>query len=177
MTYKQVLMKADPVAIARFETFFKKRGSDKCWIWRGSIADGYGVFLINGKQMMAHRASYQLFVGPIPEGLRLGHTCYKKRCVNPEHLIPLTTRETLLRGKTIAARNAAKTHCRKGHEFTTENTYKNKAGGRMCRTCSLLRAHDKYFKTRKPKTRRRNSKSPVLDSLIKTAAASADVSR
>ena len=167
MTDLTPLLDADPQALARFDKHVKRRGSAKCWIWRGSVAGRYGLFFLNGRQMMAHRASYLLFIGPIPEGLQLGHICRKKRCVNPHHLKLETTRDSLLRGKTIAARNASKTHCLRGHAFTEENTYRNGQGGRMCRTCALLRAHRKYVRSRKASKRRRNSRSPVLDSLVK----------
>jgi hypothetical protein len=46
----------------------------------------YGQFVMNGKSMLAHRASYELFVGPIPEGMLVLHTCDLPLCVKPQHL-------------------------------------------------------------------------------------------
>lgn len=110
-----------------------------CWLWTGYIADtGYGQFA-SGHTRLAHRISYQLVVGPIPEGLQIDHLCRVRHCVNPLHLEPVTQRENLLRGETITARNAAKTHCPRGHAYTAENTYVRPRGSRECRTCNRLR--------------------------------------
>lgn len=110
--------------------------SGDCWIWTAAIdRGGYGRY----KHKAAHRVSYELLVGPIPQGLDLDHLCRVRACVNPSHLEPVTRRENLLRGDTVTARNAAKTHCIHGHEFTHENTYmaKKPRGGvaRICRAC------------------------------------------
>ena len=63
-----------------------------CWLWtgglRGVAVDGgkYGQFVKDGKTMLAHRAAYELFVGPIPEGMLVLHICDIPLCVNPKHL-------------------------------------------------------------------------------------------
>lgn len=71
-----------------------------CWLWLGSEwGKGYGSFVIErGKGCQAHRAAYELFVGPIPEGLQLDHKCRVHICVNPDHLEPVTQRENTIRG-------------------------------------------------------------------------------
>lgn len=57
------------------------------WQWTaGKHKQGYGEFCINGKQVYAHRISYQLFNGPIPEGMDILHSCDDPGCVDPEHL-------------------------------------------------------------------------------------------
>lgn len=93
-------------------------GTD-CWIWLGRIdGDGYGCCLLVGlNTRQAHRAAYQLFVGPIPEGMDIDHTCRIRHCVNPSHLRPLDL--NLNRQQTSWA---LRTHCVNGHEFTPENT-------------------------------------------------------
>jgi len=67
-----------------------------CWVWDGSVnTSGYGQFRRNGKMTVAHRYFYEQLVGPVPDGLDLHHTCEIRNCVNPTHLVPLTTKEHL----------------------------------------------------------------------------------
>lgn len=110
-----------------------------CWNWMGYIrVEGYGS--TNGE--MAHRAVYRQRVGPIPDGLDLDHLCRNRRCVNPEHMEPVTHRENMLRGDTIFARNAAKTHCPAGHRYNERNTYVARGGKRKCRPCNAVRERE-----------------------------------
>jgi len=69
--------------------FWKKvERSDTCWNWLGSKSeDGYGWFTENKKTITAHRYSYLLHKGEIPEGNLIRHTCDNRDCVNPDHLI------------------------------------------------------------------------------------------
>lgn len=107
-----------------------------CWIVSSTLRNGYAVIRDeNGKLRSAHRASYELFVGPIPSGLELDHLCRVRQCSNPAHLEPVTRRINALRGVSFSAVNAAKTHCVNGHEFTPENTYYRTPTHRQCRAC------------------------------------------
>jgi hypothetical protein len=106
-----------------------------CWPWEGAKdGKGYGRFWLKGRDHPAHRISYEMAHGYIPDDLEIDHLCRNRSCVNPAHLEPVTTRENLLRGKTLAARNAKATVCVNGHPFTAANTYPWR-GKRLCRTC------------------------------------------
>lgn len=123
----------------RFERFvFVEPGS--CWHWVGTHdKHGYAQISKGGRgsgNTRAARVAYELYVGPIPEGLVPDHLCRNRGCVNPKHLELVTGRENTLRGEGISARNAQKTHCKNGHAFDAANTYHPKKGGRACRACS-----------------------------------------
>lgn len=105
-----------------------------CWQWSGANVRGYGHIRFRGKNRSCHRLAYMLFVGEIPQGFQIDHLCRNPSCVNPAHLEAVTPRVNVLRGKTVTAANAAKTHCKYGHEFTTENTQRIPTG-RRCREC------------------------------------------
>src|SRR5882762_10170598 len=83
---------------------------DGCRRWDGSVtAAGYGSYTVGpAKTWVAHRYVYQEVKGEIPDGLDLDHLCRFKRCVNPDHLEPVTRSENLLR------HYASRTHCRNG---------------------------------------------------------------
>lgn len=129
-----------------------------CWLWLGAFYPlGYGMVTVHGtrKPTQAHRMSYLLFNGSIPEGLHLDHLCRVRGCVNPQHLEAVTKKENTLRGFGITAMHARKTHCAKGHEFTNENTkiiYRNGArAGRACIACAPIYARDAYIRKMKGK--------------------------
>ncbi len=121
--------------------------SNSCWLWVGTKnTDGYGHFYVRSAKrlFLAHRVSYAIKYGSTPTTLQLDHLCRTRDCVNPNHLEPVTNQENSKRGNTgkiTGARLKAKTHCKKGHKFTPENTYLKKhkeclsGYTRQCRTC------------------------------------------
>lgn len=117
---------------------FKKKISileNGCWNWNASkIKNGYGEFWNGEIKMLAHRWSYEYYVGVIPDGLEIDHLCRNRACVNFKHLEPVTRSENGKRGLTgFHRREEAKliTHCPKGHEYNEVNTSLrlNKYGG------------------------------------------------
>ena len=132
----------------RFWKFVDKNGTisnfrpelGECWIWTGHISkSGYGMFALeHRKPVGAHRMSYELSVGPIPQGLVIDHLCRKRICVRPSHLEVVTQRENLMRSPTFQATNANKTQCPQGHQYSAKNTYLKPIGngfGRVCIAC------------------------------------------
>lgn len=109
-----------------------------CWIsTRCMKQNGYTVIGVAGVVKYTHRVAYEAFRGAIPAGLVIDHLCRVRECCNPDHLEPVTTRINLLRGDTSTAREAATTHCPRGHPYDEANTYRRPDGKnkRDCRTC------------------------------------------
>lgn len=82
--------------------------------------------------VQGHRLAYEILVGPIPHGMVLDHLCRNRACYNPAHLQPVSRAEN---GRRQVNHNTLKTHCKRGHEFTPENTYMKSMGKRQCREC------------------------------------------
>ena len=122
-----------------------------CWIWTSSRTNrGYGTFTHNNRNKGgAHRIAYETFKGPIPTGKEIDHLCRNPSCVNPTHLEIVTGRENKLRGKTINATNAAKTHCPSGHEYVQGKHQ------RCCPICSTESQRASYLRNI-DKCRKRN---------------------
>ena len=116
-----------------------------CWIWKGDIANnGYGIFTVTvsknkTKNLTAHRFSYELHKGPILAGLTIDHLCRNRSCANPEHLEAVTLRENILRGISLAANNARKQFCKRGHPLEGTNLYLKRYAPRQERICRECR--------------------------------------
>lgn len=62
-------------------------GADPCWLWTGGKThNGYGAAAFHGRQVPAHRVSYEVHVGPVPDGMFVCHRCDVKACIRPDHL-------------------------------------------------------------------------------------------
>jgi hypothetical protein len=110
---------------------FKRDDLDGCWNWIGSGGSGgYGSFCAKefGGGVPAHRLSYRLTFGEIDSAAHVHHICRNKLCVNPDHLEVVAASEH-------KALEDIRT-CRRGHEYTEENTHVDAKGYRHCRICS-----------------------------------------
>lgn len=144
-SHYQRWLKATPVAErpplpkADFWSYVKKSHEHGCWTWTW-VRDrkGYGRW----RNKLAHRVSWEVRNGPIPDGLYICHTCDNPPCVNPAHLYAGThednTRDAVERGRT---ERPPQTHCSRGHEKTGDNLawvrYRGRGGKAYakCRTC------------------------------------------
>lgn len=136
---------------------------EACWLWMGSTLRGYARFRLDGHLIQAHRASYILHVGPIPDGYQVDHMCHDprlcalkedcphRRCLNPSHLAAVPGAENLMRSSAPSAVNKTKTHCKRGHPFEGENLVIQRTGKRNCRTCmsEANRAHRARMRARR----------------------------
>lgn len=135
-----------------------------CWTLTRMVGPlGYGLVGVAGSgTKLAHRISYESLVGCIPSGMDLDHLCRNRACINPLHLEPVSRRENAMRGAGPQSRSKAqldalaagrrkahtvgaatrksKTHCKRGHEFTPENTSVLATGSRLCIACNRARA-------------------------------------
>lgn len=68
--------------------------SGECWLWTRFLnSHGYGQLNSQNRRWLAHRFSYTLHAGPIPEGVQLDHLCHVRSCVNPSHLRLVTNKQ------------------------------------------------------------------------------------
>lgn len=141
--------KGDPL----LDEFWKRvEKSDGCWVWKGQVNNnGYPRYNSPKAQQFAfamHRFSYAEFVGELISGHDIHHLCENKLCVNPNHL------EQVLHGVHMSIHtrwNATLTHCKRGHEFTAQNTYiwVDKTGKhRHCRACAVVKSAKSKAKKR-----------------------------
>ncbi len=122
--------------------------TDDCWLWAGWVTPlGYGEVWCNpGGSRLAHRVVYESEVSEIPEGLAIDHLCRVRRCINPDHLEPVTNEVNLQRKYGIDK-------CKSGHDFTPENSYMyvrkpNGKTGRHCKECLLARSRAIYARNK-----------------------------
>ena len=92
--------------------------TESCWLWNAATnGNGNGHFLVNGRKTYAYRFAWELLRGPIPDGMVIDHDnpdygCGNPRCVNPDHLEPVTQKVNVQRGRTRSVRTDNKSGVR-----------------------------------------------------------------
>ena len=135
------------------EKCIKPVDSDSCWQWIGARQPtGYGQLWNGTRPEQAHRISYRIYVGQIPENMEIDHKCRNPSCINPAHLEPVLHKENIYRSNTIMGINARKTSCKRGHPLEGHNLVISSVGTRQCRTCINMHARNAKRKRREART-------------------------
>lgn len=125
-----------------------------CWEWQGSKRNGYGRVIVGSrkdgtrKTTSAHRLSYQIYKGEIPDGYFVCHKCDNPCCINPNHLF-LGTRQDNVNDRENKHRNIVKVGEENGRAKLTKKTVKDARWERAYKNTTYQVLADKYGVTKK----------------------------
>lgn len=160
MNFPKWLKYITPAQVVRLAYKYSINFETGCWEHSyNSHSCGYAVIEFRNCHAhlritaLMHRIFYYLYHGPFDDSLFVCHHCDNPKCVNPAHLF-LGTHSNNMQDMVNKGRHnyASRTHCKHGHEFTVENTRRNKSDNfraRHCRTCHKER--NRLYKLRKRK--------------------------
>jgi len=120
--------------------------TDSCWLWKGSLWDGYGRYAINRKLYLVHRMAYAVLKQKLGDNTQIDHLCRVKTCVNPDHLEEVSKKENIRRGISRVY-NTDLSLCPRGHEYDVEKPSK---AGTLIKYCTTCRK-EKYLERKQKK--------------------------